>query len=184
MSALSRRDRRALWVGALLVVPVLAWRVVIAPLSASMTDAQNQAAATVQLLARELTLLRDGPDLPRQLALAQRRLDEAATQLFIARDTLDASAALATWLRGTARSAHLDDVRIESAPTAVASGVLVAAAADITARGSTAALTRWLAAVEQGDRLVALERVEIVANADGTLAISARAHGLARRGLP
>ena len=40
MSALSRRDRRALWIGALIVGPVLAWRGLAAPY-ASWLDAQD-----------------------------------------------------------------------------------------------------------------------------------------------
>lgn len=180
MSTLRHRDRRAVWFGALVVVPVLGWRLLVAPFVASIAEAEAKAEATVQLLARELALLRDGRLLAAQLAASRQRLDAAAPLLFVANDTSEATAALAAWCRSTARDARLSDVRTAPAPLDVASEVLIPAAVDITARASTASLAHWLATLEGAGRLVTLERLDVVGNPDGSLSISARARGWAR----
>jgi hypothetical protein len=53
----------------------------------------------------------------------------------------------------------------------------------VRARGTLAAVAGWLSAVERGERLVSVRRVEIVRTDDGAIAVSARIQGLAREGV-
>lgn len=180
MTALALRDRRALWIGALLVAPVLAWRLVVAPLAAANATHAAQAELAAGLLARERALLRDGPRLPGLLDSVRRRLHEESAALFGADDTVTAGRALVTALRTSAREAGLIDVSVESAPLPRATNAIMEVQADVRARGSTAALALWLARLEDGERVLPVDRLDVFADGDGRLAISARVRGFAR----
>jgi len=180
MSALARRDQRALWLGALIIVPVFAWRTVIMPASAWVVRTDARAEVAAGLLAREQTLLRDGPRLPAQLAKARRLLSDDSAYLFTATDTVGATAALAAWLSGTARAAGLANVRIETAPAISVPGGLLSVQVDVQGSGDTKALAEWLATVERGPRLVTVERLDVATSGDGSLAVSARVRGFAQ----
>lgn len=184
MSALSPRDRRALWSGALLVAPVLAWRAIIAPLGASIDAANVRLESSRELFARELTLLRDSKRLPTALADARHRLDSASTSLSIAPDTVAATAALGVWLQRAARTAGLREFRSEPAPALPSTDALLAVQVDVRARGTTAAFAQWLAAVEDSQRAASIDGLTVSSDADGLLAIHARVRGLARVGHP
>lgn len=184
MTVLTRRDRRALWIGALIVAPIMAWRGVIAPLAAIIAETRARAESAEGLLVRERALLRDAPQWSAQLAVARRGLHRAAPQLFIAADSLEASAAVAAWLRVAASRARLEDVRVSPVPSSFVAGDVFATEIDVTARGTTAALSRWLAAIESEAHFVSLVRVDIQIRDDGGLEIGARARAFARRGAP
>jgi len=182
VSGLARGDRRALWLGALVVVPVLAWRAAVAPLAEFVAQHDTRAAAAAELFAREQALRRDGPQLAKALAGAQRTLAAESPRLFIVADTAAATSSLAAWVRGAAIVAGLHDARIEAAPATPLSGALREVQVDMRARGDLAAVAGWLSALERGQRLVLVQRLELVRADDGTLAMSARIRGLARAG--
>jgi type II secretory pathway component PulM len=182
VSGLARGDRRALWLGALIVTPVLAWRAVVAPMSASVAQQEVRAAAAAGLLARERALLRDGPQLTAALAGARRTLAAESPRLFIAADTVGATSSLAAWVRGAATAAGLHDARIEVAPAVPQPGALLGVQVDVRAQGSLTAVAGWLSALERGDRLVSVRRVEIARTDGGAIAVSARVRGMARQG--
>ena len=183
MSGLARGDRRALWLGALIVTPVLAWRAVVAPMAASVAQQEVRADAAAQLYAREQALLRDGPALTAALAGARRTIGAELPRLFIAADTVGASSSLAGWVRGAIAAAGLRNARIEGAPAVPLPGALFGVQVDVRAQGSLAAVAGWLSAMERGERLVSVRRVEIVRTDDGTIAVSARIQGMARHGV-
>jgi type II secretory pathway component PulM len=184
MNALSPRDRRTLWIGALIVVPVLAWRVVVSPLATARATHAERAELAAGLLAREQALLRDGPRLPVLLDSARRQLDVESASLFAVDDTAAAVRALVTALRTSARAAGLDDVSVESAALPRVTGVVVEVQADVRAHGSTAALAAWLARLDGGERVLPVDRLDLFADGDGRLAIGARVRGFARMVTP
>ena len=184
MSALAWRDQRALWIGALIIVPVLAWRAAVMPLAAWLEGTDARVEAMAGLLAREQALLRDGPRLPGELATARRLLAGESAHLFTGTDTVGATAALAAWVLGTARVAGLTDVSAQSAPPVPVPGGLLGVQADVRASCDTRALVAWLTAIENGQRLVALERLDVAANGDGSLTLTARVRGIAQARTP
>lgn len=184
MSALASRDRRALWLGVILVIPVIAWRAVLAPMASASAANTARAELTAGLLAREMALVRDGARLSAALDSARARLRGEAASLFTASDTTGATIALASWLRAAARVAGLADVRVEGAPVLQDAGEFMTVQADLRASGSTAALAEWLARVEGGERVISADRLDISTDGDGTLLISARLRGFARRSAP
>jgi hypothetical protein len=182
MTALSYRNRRALWLGMLVIAPVIAWRAVGAPYAAAVERAEARADASADLLAREQALLRDGPRLPATLAASRLRLERVSSGVFAVADTSDAATALALWLRTAAHAAGLREFHADPAPASHLPGGLVGIQVDVRAQGETAALVAWLTRVERGSKLLPIERLEISSAADGTLSISARVRAFALGG--
>lgn len=184
MSTLTRRERRVVALGALVIGPVLLWRAVVAPVMASTANSAERADAAAELLAREQALQRDGPRLPAALANARRLLAAEAPRLFAASDTTGATASLSAWVRSTADAAGMVGIRVESAPVIPAPAGLIAMQVDVRAQAEIAELTGWLARLERGERLLRVERLDITADGDGLLAISARVRGYAHGRAP
>jgi len=184
MSALSRRDRRALWIGALLVAPVLAWRGLAAPYAAWLDVQDARAAAAAGLLAREQALVLDRARLPAVLDEARRRLAAASPLVFRGSDTAAVTASLAGWCRDAARSAGLVDIRVEPAAATPELGRLLASHVDLYARGTMLALAAWLARMERGDRAVGIPRLDVSVDDAGLLIMHAHVRGLGAEGAP
>jgi type II secretory pathway component PulM len=184
VSALALRDRRALWLGAILVLPAITWRAVVAPIASVSSSNTVRAELTAGLLSREMALIRDGARLSAALGIARTRLRDESSSLFAASDTAGATSALASWLRAAARATELTEVRVEGAPVLQGAGEFMTVQADLRASGSTAALAAWLARVEGGERVLSVDRLDISTNGDGVLLISARVRGFARRSAP
>lgn len=182
MTSVTPRDRRALWLGALLVGSLIVWRGVAQPLAAALELRASRAATSAQLLAREQGLLRDRTPLAAALALARRRLDGQSVRVFSAVDTVGATASLAAWVRGAATAAGLREARIEAAPVATVTGGLFGVQVDARAQGDIAAVAAWLASMEHGERLLSVDRLELTGAGDGALVVSARVRGVARGG--
>lgn len=74
LRALSHRDRRALALGAAILIPALAWVALVRPYLGVLADLQDRAASERALLERELAVLRQAPDVPERMATAERAL--------------------------------------------------------------------------------------------------------------
>lgn len=184
MSTLTRRERRVLALGALVVGPVLLWRAVATPVLASIAISRARADAAAELLSREQALLRDGPRLPAALADARRRLAAESPRLFAASDTVSATASLSAWVRSTADAAGMVGTRVEPAPAHPAPAGLLAMQVDVRAQAHITELAGWLARLDRGDRLLRVERLDVIADGDGLLAVSARVRGYAHGQAP
>lgn len=175
---LSAGDRRALWIGAFIVVPVIAVRLVAVPFIGALERANDRFAQARELLARERALLRDAPTLPPLLAQTSAEARERSGRLFGGTDTLAASSAIAAWARSAGLAAGLGSVNVQPADVAVLSGGVRSVGVDVRASGGFAAVSRWLASLERGERALIVERLEISGGASGELAVSARIRGL------
>lgn len=179
---MSVRDTRALWLGALIVVPVLVWRALFVPFVAGVRRAHDDATTQRGLLAREKALLRDAPALPARAKAASARAAVMARRLFSEADTVAASAALSSFVRAAARSSGLRVTQTDAAPVEVRDGI-VALGVDTRVEGTFGAVVRWLDELESGDRLLSVERFEVLATgtSEGTIAASARVRGFGAR---
>ncbi len=179
MNALDVRDRRALWLGALIVLPVLFWRGVVSPFDAAVSGAQERAEQSRALLAREQAALLDAPRLPAALAALRLRGVDEAPRLFGGADTVAATAALANWVRSAAAGAGLHSAQASAGPVDPVSGELRAVSVDLRAEGDFGAVAAWIELMDSGERALVVDRLDISAsgNDDGTVAISARVRG-------
>lgn len=176
----SARDRRALWIGAAIVAPVLLWRLAMAPAAAAMARADERVTAARELLARERAMLRDAPRLPARERTTRARAADEAPRLFGGADTVAATAALAAWVRDAAVGAGLRNAQASAAPVEVVTEGVAAVGVELRAEGSFAALAAWLELMESGERLLAVERLDIAAaDTDGAVSVNARVRGYA-----
>jgi len=178
-TALSAGDRRALWLGVLLVAPVLLWRVVVSPLNTALARADERAAQGRELLARERIAIREAPALPAQLADLRARAKGESSRLFGATDTVAAAAALANWVRNTAGGAGLRNVQMLAAPGEAVAGNVHAVSVDVRAEGDFAAVANWLDLLLSGERALVVDRLDLAASpeAAGSVALGARVRG-------
>ncbi len=173
------RDRRALWIGALIVMPVLLWRVAVVPYRAALAQGEERATSARELLSREKALLRDAPRLPEMAKAAATRAEDESSRLFGGADTVAATAALASWVRNAAVGAGLRAPQTSAAAVDIVTGGVESVGVDMRAEGSFAAVATWIGLMETGERLLRVERLELAATGatDGTVSLSARVLG-------
>lgn len=195
LPALAPRDRRALRLGAWLLLPALL-AVVVRPWAASLLDERAAVARERALLGRELRLVADAPRERERLAEATHALSAAAARLFEGEESVTASAELARYVaaKATASGLALERSSTESplddggrggdaARDSAGGGAL---RVTVRARGDVVAVVTFLETLEGGPMLVRVERMAIgQASAEGeeaagTLSLVATVVGLAR----
>lgn len=198
--SLSSRDRRALRIGAWLVLPLLAASLVVRPYVATLLVERAALANQRGLLSRELRAVHDVPSEVERLRNGNRVLVAEAGRLFGGTDAVTATAELARYVTARAVATGLRVDQAESSSDrepdgAMASGASSGAssAADsgalrvtLRAHGGSVGIYAFLRALETGPKLVRVERIEIAqASTDdaggGTLTLAATVCGLARR---
>jgi hypothetical protein len=123
--AISPRDRRALSLGALVLVPVAAWIWGVAPYLRGIEAARERLAAERELLVREMDLVKQAHGFPAAWEEGSERLLEAAPRLFTGANPAVASAALARYLQAGAKSSKVLLTQVEPAPSEdVGAGVI------------------------------------------------------------
>jgi hypothetical protein len=120
IAALSSRDRRALLIGAVIVVPLLAWAGVVRPYIRTLDDLRDRLAAEEALLVRERNVLRDAPNLPARLEAAGLDIAEVEACLISAANPALAEADITALLEVLARRnlVLLQEVRAITPPLA------------------------------------------------------------------
>lgn len=196
---LAARDARAVRVGAWVLLPALVATLVVRPAASALLDARAGVARERALLARERTLVADAALVRERLREARAALDDAAPRLFAGQDVVTASAELARYVGRQATENGLDLEQIETETVlgdalqdphlpSTAARVDTAAAplrVSLRAHGDVVAAVAFLRAIEEGARLLRVERLDIVAASDdetanaGTLTVTATIRGLA-----
>lgn len=166
LGGMNARDRRALRLGLLVLAPALLWVWGVQPYRAALTEARDGLTLQREALAREQALLAgDGRVSALRLA-ADSAADASRPRLFSARDDLLASAELAGYL---ARAARASDVLLQEAdtrPATVSPSGLRTLQVEIRAESDLEGFLGFLQALEQGERLVRVERLTIARPAD------------------
>ena len=158
---LSARDRRALRFGALLVVPALAFVWIVKPYLATLDSTRDQLTAERGALARERAAVAAAARNPEYQLVADSLMRATTPSLFSGRDDVMASAELVAYL-GDVANEH--DVWLQNATTrpstTTESGVRTLHVA-LRAESDLAGLMRFLRALENGDRLLQVERLDV-----------------------
>ncbi len=205
LPALGRRDRRALLLGAWIVVPVLLASLVVRPAVATLLDLRDSIERERMLLGRELRLVSDASRDRELLRITERALNDAAPRLFGGSEPVTASAELARYVRSQATASGLvleqtetetvfDDVPLIGGTSGGGPSGTGADTAtrplrvSIRAHGGTVAIVDFLEAMEEGPRLVRVERIGVSRGVTGgvpergALTFTATLTGLARSG--
>ncbi|HEX6060228.1 MAG TPA: type II secretion system protein GspM [Gemmatimonadaceae bacterium] len=182
--ALDARDRRALRIGAWVAGPILVASLLVLPYGRALRAARDAVAAERSLLARELAVLRDAPHDIQVARAARRALVARSDRLFGGGDAAAASAALASYVGDAAAESGVE-LEWSETRTPIEGDSLVAV--DIRATAEIGAAYDFLRALEDGPKLVRVERLTIartagraVGDEPGIVAVTATVAGLPR----
>jgi hypothetical protein len=170
---LGARDRRALTLGAMVALPVFFYVFAVRPYGAALADARERAASQRDLLTREVALLSQSSRFPLSLRTGEKSLMDEAPRLFGGADALAASAALSNYVSSRALGAHVFLQGSDTRPPALAGEGVVALGIEVHAAGDLAGIVTFLQSLEDGPKLVrveriALERATVVTNVAGS----------------
>jgi hypothetical protein len=195
LPTLSPRDRRAVLAGAWVLAPVLLATLVVRPWVVAAYDGRATVARERDLLLRERALLAEAPRDAQRLRLASQALAADAPRLFAGAEAVTASAELARYVTTQAAASGLavrqaetqtvlgDDARAGTSAAGDSSAHPLRVA--VRASGDVRAIVAFLRRMEDGPRLVRIERISIGrglagTSEAGTLTFTATLTGLAR----
>lgn len=192
---LAPRDRRALRAGAWVLLPVLIATLVVRPWTIAAYEGRAGAARERELLVRERALLAEAPGDTARLRLASAALADEAPRLFAGAEAVTASAELARYVTTQAMASGLavrqadtqtmlaEDARTDPSVRADSNAEVLRVA--IRASGDVGAVVGFLRLMEDGPRIVRVERLGVShglagTSEAGTLVLTATVTGLAR----
>jgi hypothetical protein len=117
LSRMSDRDRRAITLGALVLLPGLLYVVAVKPYFALLAETKDRTAAERRLLARELDLIAQKTSLPATLVQARRKAELAELSLVQAQNPTMAEAELTELLEKVAGLSRVLLKEVRSVPT-------------------------------------------------------------------
>lgn len=158
---MTRGDRRALLIGALIVGPSLVYWLAVRPLWRVMQSSQQRLWAERSLLAEENALLRVASAYPRVLQENERELMHEAPRLFDGTDSVIASSQFGEYVITNAISSNVfvqSNTAGEIVP--VGNGVM-SLQVDILAEGDLAGVLSFLQRLEKGTKLIRVSKLEL-----------------------
>lgn len=163
MSALrlGSRDRRALTIGAALLLPALLFVLVVQPYLRALSGVRDEVGRQRELLARELGVVAEARLYPQVLDSVEVGIRAESPRLFGGRDPLAATADLADYVGESAALSRILVERSETREPESAGEELVALRVELQAAGDLQGILTFLRRLERGDRLVRVERVAI-----------------------
>lgn len=183
LTRLSPRDRRALALGVMVLVPVLLFRGAVQPYLRARAALAERLAAQRELLERELSVFAAAQRLPERRARVAGLLAADAPRMLPGGDPLAASAELVGYVGDAARRSHVLVSELQSrgsvaAPAPETDGL---ARLQVEVRGRTdfEGVLRFLQALERGPRLVRVDAVVIDGGGAGPLTLRAAVSGYA-----
>ena len=154
MPNLSARDRRAVAMGAMLLVPAVAWSQGVMPYLRAVREAQGELRRERGLLERELQVLAGAGRYPAEFGAGADRLLAEVPRLIGGGDDGAASAALAGYVRGVAQAARVQLSRVEPASSADAGGGVTSLPLEVSGEGDIEGIMTLLHLLETGPKLV------------------------------
>ncbi|HEU0055560.1 MAG TPA: type II secretion system protein GspM [Longimicrobium sp.] len=161
---LSRRDRRAVALGAALLAPALFWTLAVSPYLDALGAANERLASERSLLRREQELVASAREYPKAFDAGAERLLRAAPRLMGGENDGAASAAVAGYVRRLAgiASAHL--TRVEPGASRAAGGGVTALPVAVTGESDLEGLLSFLQMLETGPKLVDVDDLRLEAS--------------------
>ncbi len=161
---LSPRDRRAVVIGMVVLVPALIWAGVIQPYLGVLEDLHDRLAAEQALLSKEQGVVRAAPDLPARIETLRHEIDRLEMRLVRADNPALAEAALSAHLESLARLNRvlLQEVRsITGSPLGTASDGTVPVYLSVTGESDFEGVLGFLQEMEQARLLMKIDEVSI-----------------------
>lgn len=158
---LGDRDRRALHLGAWILLPALFFVYGVKPYFAALETARDALAAERLALGRERAAVQAAVDNPGMQQLADSMVRVMSPRLFAGRDDVIATAELVSHLGDVARE---HDVWLQNAttrPSEVGEAGVRTLHVAVRAESDLQGVLRFLRALESGEKLIRVERLDI-----------------------
>ena len=155
------RDRRAIAMGGLVLLPFALFLLVLRPYRASLADAQDALASERAALVRERDAVAAAQRNPQLQHVADSAMRALRPRLFQGKDDVMASAELASYVADVARNAR---VWLEEANTGTATQAtenVRKIRVDIRAESDLAGTLAFLQQLERGAKLVQVDRIDV-----------------------
>jgi hypothetical protein len=161
-SAMQPRDRRAVVLGAALLVPALVFIWGVRPYLGALDDARQELAAQRDALAREEAAVSSARDNPLLRRVADSAMQAMQPRLFEARDDVMASALLASYVGDVAQRSRVWLQDASTRPSTVGKDGVRALQVDIRAESDLRGTLRFLQALARGQKLVRIDRLDVI----------------------
>jgi len=162
-SAMNTRDRRAVTYGGIVLLPFLLYIWGVRPYQAALSDARDQLATERAALARERAAILTARKNPQLQHIADSAMRVMRPRLFEGKDDVMASAELASYLGDVAQRARvwLQDASTRPATPATQSSGVRTLRVEIRAESDLQGTLKFLQALERGDKLIRIDRLDI-----------------------
>ena len=184
-STMSPRDRRAVTLGALVLLPGLLYIWGVRPFRSALADAREQLRTERETLARERAAVALAQRNPQLQHVADSAMRHMAPRLFAGRDDVMASAELASYLGEIARETRVFLQDASTRPAGPSMGGVRTLHVELRGESDLVGIMLFLQALERGNKLVRVERLDISRSPRSededmeTLAIAATVSGFA-----
>jgi type II secretion system (T2SS) protein M len=162
-STMNSRDRRAVMWGGGILLPALLFIWAVRPYQAALSDARDQLATERSALARERAAILTARRNPQMQHVADSAMRVMRPRLFEGKDDVMASAELASYLGDVAQKARvwLQDASTRPATPGAQNGGVRTLHVEIRAESDLNGTLKFLQALERGDKLVRIDRLDI-----------------------
>jgi hypothetical protein len=162
-STLSSRDRRAVLVGSLVLLPGLLYIWGVRPYQNALSDARDQLITERATLAREKAAILTARRNPQLQHIADSAMRVMRPRLFEGKDDVMASAELASYLGDVAQRTRvwLQDASTRPATPAAQNGGVRTLKVEIRGESDLQGTLMFLQALERGDKLIRIDRLDI-----------------------
>jgi type II secretion system (T2SS) protein M len=160
-SAMSAKDRRAIVLGACVLIPALLYVWGFRPYSQAMAETRDQLETARLALSREKAAVLSARADPGAQRNADSALAMAAPRMFQGRDDAFASSQLASYLGGVARHSRVLMQDANTRPSTTNADGIRTLRVEIRAESDIRGIVTFLQNLEGGQKLVRVDRLEI-----------------------
>ena len=160
-ATMSSRDRRAVVLGAAVLLPALIFIWGVRPYMNALDDAHSELAAQRDALAREQAAVTSAKENPRLRQLADSAMQAIQPKLFSGRDDVMASALLASYVGDLAAKARVWLQDANTRPAIVGKDGVRALQVDIRGQSDLRGTMRFLQALERGSKLIRVDKLDV-----------------------
>jgi hypothetical protein len=161
------RERRTIIIGALVLIPPLLYIWAIRPYQTALSDARDQLSTERQTLAREKAAIETARRNPELQHIADSAMRVMKPRLFEGKDDVMASAELAAYIGDLARGARVWLQDAGTRPAIAAGDGVRTLRVEIRAESDLLGTLMFLQALERGEKLVRVDRLDISKSARG-----------------
>ena len=160
-STMSPKDRRAIILGAVVVLPALIFIWGVRPYRAAMTEMRDELETARLALSREKAVVAARPTAPGGQQTADSALTMVKPRMFEGRDDAIASAQLAAYLGSVARRSRVLMQDANTRPSASSEEGIRTLRVEVRAESDIQGVTTFLHNLDSGQKLVRVDRLEI-----------------------